>query len=75
MTNSQLTEWLMENAGPVIRYRTVRELLGNKANDDLISELLNDDLIKALLQKLDDFLRCIEELICQFMGGILKRKK
>ena len=56
MTDSELVEWLMANAGPVIRYRTVRELHGNyHVHDDLISELLNEGFIKALLVKLDAF--------------------
>jgi hypothetical protein len=56
MNDSRLAEWLLGNAGSIIRYRTTRELCdGASTDDDLLKELLNEDKVKSLLLKLEAY--------------------
>jgi len=52
---SALTEWLLENAGPVIRYRTATELLNDPTRihlDRLRKDLLESPLVRRWLDRL-----------------------
>ncbi|WP_419661052.1 hypothetical protein [Desulfosarcina variabilis] len=54
--NRSIIEWLMNNGGPVIRYRTAIEFLDNyQLEKDFIKDIVNDEKIQYLLAKLDDF--------------------
>ena len=55
MTNRQLIDWLLENGGPVIRYRVARELLAETGKIDLgeFSEaLIKSPLVQTWLKRL-----------------------
>jgi len=53
--DSSLTEWLLENGGPVIRYRTARELTADDAGLDrakLLQEVLVSPMVRLWLDRL-----------------------
>ncbi len=55
MVNSDLTEWLLENGGPAVRYRTTRELLEDPTGIDtkrLETELLASKSVRLWLDQL-----------------------
>lgn len=55
-TEMPIVEWLLENASPIVRYRTALELLDNSISmDSYVQDLLNVERVHILLEKLDDF--------------------
>lgn len=55
MMDRELAEWLFENGGPAIRYRTATELLDNPASvdlDRLTANLLESPLVAKWLERL-----------------------
>ena len=54
MNQQELVNWLFENGGPAIRYRTATELMppsGNINTGQLIEELLQSQLVKTWLER------------------------
>ena len=78
MNESELIAWLMENGGPVIRYRTTAELLNDQKGADLdrlVRELLRCSQAKLWLNRLDEVMSlhgsandCLENV----MGKLLE---
>jgi hypothetical protein len=55
MDESTLTQWLFENGGPAIRYRTATELMDRSADVDpgaLSADLLSSTMVRQWLDRL-----------------------
>jgi len=70
-----LAEWLIANAGPVIRYRTAREIVGGRVDPTLTDGLPTSRLVRLWLERLDHVRRqhnsgndCLENV----MGKLLE---
>lgn len=56
MNDNELVDWLMKNGGPVVRYKTTKELISKSDIDidKLTQDLVNDNGVRKLLTILDD---------------------
>jgi hypothetical protein len=73
MNSTELTNWLLENGGPIIRYKTVTELVTDQTNynlENLREDLLKSEIVQKWLLKSETFQKQLQLKPASSLSGI-----